>query len=80
RSEESLLVAMERAGIIAPSSCRSGVCGACRSRVVNGKAFIPFPGRRAADSEYNYVNTCVTFPISDLTLQVPVHYYDNLLG
>lgn len=80
RSDESLLVAMERAGIIAPSSCRSGVCGACRSRVVSGKVFIPFPGRRAADSEYNYVNTCVTFPISDLTLQVPVHDYANMLG
>lgn len=62
RSDESLLVAMERAGIVAPSSCRVGVC---RSRVVDGKVFIPFPGRRAADSEYNYVNTCVTFPISD---------------
>lgn len=80
RSDESLLVAMERAGIIAPSSCRSGVCGACRSYVAKGKVFIPFPGRRKADEDYGYVNTCVTFPIEDLTLEVPVHDYANQLG
>lgn len=79
RSDESLLVAMERAGIIAPSSCRSGICGACRSRVVKGKAFVPFPGRRKADQEYGYVYTCVSFPIEDLTLEVPVHDLANSL-
>lgn len=81
-ANESLLVALERAGIVAPSMCRSGVCSACRSRLVSGKAFIPaeFDHRRAADAEFGYLNTCVSYPISDLTLEVPVHDYANQFG
>lgn len=75
RADESILIALERAGIIAPSACRSGVCGACRSRVLQGTTFTPaeLDGRRAADKKYGYVYTCVTYPTSDLSIEVPVH-------
>ena len=81
-ANESLLVALERAGIVAPSLCRSGICSACRSHIVKGTAFIPreLDHRRGADKEFNYVNTCVTYPISNLTLEVPVHDYANQFG
>lgn len=81
RASESLLIALERAGIVAPSLCRSGVCSACRSRVVTGQAFVPaeFDHRRGADHDFGYVNTCVAYPVSDLTLEVPVHDYANQL-
>ena len=37
RADEPILVALERAGIKAPSRCRSGECGWCRSKLVSGE-------------------------------------------
>ncbi len=75
-ANEPLLVAMERAGIKAPSRCRSGQCGWCRSRLLSGECYIPEEndGRRWADREYGYVHPCATFPVSDVTLEVPGEY------
>jgi dimethylamine monooxygenase subunit B len=36
-AEETLLEALERAGVAAPSLCRSGVCGECRAPVSGGR-------------------------------------------
>jgi dimethylamine monooxygenase subunit B len=36
-AEETLLEALERAGVAAPSLCRSGVCGECRAPVSSGR-------------------------------------------
>ena len=73
---EPLLVALERAGIKAPSRCRSGQCGWCRSRLLSGEIYAPAEndGRRWADREYGYVHPCATFPVSDVTLEVPGEY------
>ena len=74
RSTETLLVAMERAGIKAPSKCRSGVCGFCHSRVISGD-YILAPGkhdyRRKADIKFGYIHPCCTYPISDMEIDVP---------
>lgn len=40
-ANETLLSAMERSGIHAPSKCRSGECGFCHSRLVSGDVYIP---------------------------------------
>ncbi len=82
QSNESILVAMERAGITAPSLCRSGECGVCRSRLISGKVFSPeiIDGRRVADSEYGYIHTCASFPISDVSIEVPVHDLADQFG
>lgn len=82
QANESLLIALERAGIVARSLCRSGVCSACRSQVVDGQIFTPaeLDHRQAADREFSYVNTCVAYPLSDLTIKVPVHDYANQFG
>ena len=71
-ADEPLLVAIERAGISAPSRCRSGECGWCRSKLVSGRVFIPekTDGRRAADVDYNYVHPCASFPLSDIVIEV----------
>ena len=71
-ADEALLVAIERAGISAPSRCRSGECGWCRSKLVSGSVFIPekTDGRRAADVDFNYIHPCSSFPTSDLTIEV----------
>ena len=72
-ADEPLLVAIERAGISAPSRCRSGECGWCRSKLVSGKVFIPekTDGRRAADIDFNYIHPCSSFPASDITIEIP---------
>ena len=76
KADEPVLVAMERAGIKAPSRCRSGECGWCRSRLLAGSVFIPKDNelRRWADVEYGYIHPCSSFATSDLTLEVPGEY------
>ncbi len=71
-SEESLLVALEREGISAPSLCRSGECGFCRSRLLQGNVFIPqgTDYRKLADSSYGIIHPCVSYPMSNLTLEI----------
>ena len=76
-ANEPLLVAIERAGIKAPSRCRSGECGWCRSRLISGEVFIPeeTDGRRWADKQSGEIHPCASFPIADLVLVVPGEYY-----
>ena len=76
KASESVLVAIERAGIKAPSRCRSGECGWCRSRLISGEYYAPKEneGRRWADIKYNYIHPCSTFPLSDMVLEVPGEY------
>ena len=75
-AEEPVLVAVERAGIKAPSRCRSGECGWCRSKLISGTVFIPEENelRRWADVHYGYIHPCCSFPTSDLTVEVPGEY------
>lgn len=69
RAGESLLQSLERAGAAHASSCRNGVCGTCRERLVSGEVFAaPGYAPRPTDTEGGYIHTCVCFPVSDLTL------------
>ena len=69
----SLLRAMEAAGIAAPNQCRSGKCGWCHAQLVSGDVYTPesVDGRRMADKEYGYIHPCISFPLSDVVLDVP---------
>lgn len=73
---ETLLVAMERAGLNAPSKCRAGGCGFCHSKLIKGDYVIAAnrDGRRGADKKFNYIHPCVTYPKSDMEIDVPVAY------
>lgn len=72
-ADDTLLVAMEKNGISAPSRCRSGVCGFCHSQLVSGEVYVPksVDGRRMADLKYGYIHPCCTFPLSDIVMDVP---------
>ena len=72
RADEPVLTAIERAGIAAPSRCRSGECGWCRSRLLSGEVFIPasMDGRRLADDEAGYIHPCSTWALSDLEIEI----------
>jgi len=73
RATETVLVAMERANLAAPSQCRSGECGFCRSLLLSGEVFVvpESDGRRAADKEFGYFHPCSSYPLSDLEVKVP---------
>lgn len=73
RADEPILCAIERAGIKIPSSCRSGVCGWCRTRVVEGNTYNPEKNenRRKGDVILGYIHPCASFALSDLVLEIP---------
>ena len=77
KSVEPLLVAFERAGIKAPSRCRSGECGWCRSKLVSGDVYVveATDGRRAADKKSNTIHPCASYPLSDCVVEVPGEYW-----
>lgn len=72
KATETVLVALERAGVEAPSRCRSGECGWCRSRLDTGEVFIQrsTDARRMADRANGYIHPCCCYPLSDLTIEI----------
>ncbi len=70
RAGEPLIVALERAGLIVPSLCRSGECSLCRTKIVKGSTFMPDRAAvRESDRWYNYVHSCMAYPLSDLEIR-----------
>ncbi|MDR1421641.1 MAG: FAD-dependent oxidoreductase [Coriobacteriales bacterium] len=68
---ESILFALEKAGITKKNHCRSGECGVCRSRLMDGEVFHPgLASLRKSDMRYGYIHPCVTYPAGDLTLLI----------
>jgi glycine betaine catabolism B len=69
---ETILVALERAGLEPPSRCRSGECGWCRARLIRGDVFISpmHDGRRIADTKFQWVHPCSSYPLTNLELRV----------
>lgn len=72
-ANETILTALERAGIAGPNRCRGGVCGWCRSKLVSGDVFIPedTDGRRQADKVWGYIHPCASFAVTDISIDVP---------
>lgn len=69
---ETVLTAMERAGINAPSKCRAGGCGYCHSRLIDGKYSIAGADkRRLADAKFCFIHPCCTYPDTDMEIEVP---------
>ncbi len=73
-NNETLITALERAGIPAVVRCRNGSCGFCHSRVVDGNYYIAKENdfRRLADRKFNYIHPCSTYPESDMTIDIPI--------
>jgi ferredoxin-NADP reductase len=69
---ETVLVALERAGLAPPSECRSGECGFCRAQLLSGDVYISHDsdGRRAADKQFGAIHPCSSYPISDLEVLI----------
>ena len=74
RNDETIITAMERAGIPALVRCRNGVCGFCHSRFIKGDYFIAKENdfRRSADVKFDYIHPCSTYPESDMEIEIPI--------
>lgn len=72
KADESLIWALEAAGIKAPTHCRSGECGWCHSRLISGNVYVPADadGRRMGDKKFGWIHPCASFPLSDIELEV----------
>lgn len=71
RAGESLMGALERAGIVVPTVCRTGACSACRAHMVEGEVFMPdTPGLREVDGQRGYVHLCVAYPLGDVRVRL----------
>ncbi len=76
KENETLLVAMEKAGINAPNRCRAGGCGWCHSRWIKGEYVVATnrDKRRAADLKFGFIHPCITYPKQDMEIEVPKAY------
>jgi ferredoxin-NADP reductase len=66
--DQTMLEAAESCGAGIPSLCRSGVCGTCRTRVVDGQTDCRSTVLTAQDINDGYVLPCVTYVMSDCTV------------
>jgi glycine betaine catabolism B len=72
KSGEPLLNSLERNKLAVDNLCRSGECGACRTRLVDGEVYMPPTVTvRKADLAFGYIHPCMSYPISDLTIRLP---------
>lgn len=67
-STETVLVAMERAGLAPEARCRSGHCGFCQSKLTEGHVFVP--SRWQTSTTDNLIHPCCSFPLSDLVIEM----------
>jgi ferredoxin len=72
-ADQTLLVAMERAGIAWPSSCRNGTCRTCIGQLASGavRYNIEWPGLSLDEKQDRFVLPCVAFACSPLALYRP---------
>lgn len=67
---QTLLDAADAHGLAIPSLCRAGVCGTCRTRVVEGQVECDGGILDAEDRAAGYVLACVASPRSDCVIEV----------
>ncbi len=67
---QTLLDAAEANGLDIPSLCRAGVCGTCRTRVLEGDVRCDGGVLDDADRESGYVLACVASPRTDCVIEV----------
>ncbi len=71
RAGESLLSALERAGVVVPALCRCGECSMCRVKLLSGRVFEPRGVLlRKSDRACGYIHSCAAYPLSDLEIML----------
>jgi ferredoxin len=71
---ETLLQAMERAGIAVPNSCRNGTCRTCLCRLEAGSVryLVEWPGLSIDEKRAGWILPCVAVAQEDVVVEQPV--------
>ena len=72
KGNETLINSMEKNRVKTLVHCTVGVCGFCRSKLVKGNVLTENTFLRAADKDYYYIHPCVTYPLSDVIIEIPI--------
>lgn len=68
---EPLMISLERAGITIPTSCRSGECSLCRTKLLSGEVFQPSGVKvRKSDRQFGYIHACMAYPLRNLEIML----------
>jgi len=68
-NQQSILEQAEDAGLILPYSCRAGMCGRCKVKLVDGKVEqLATDGLTEEEIEQGYILICSCIPKSDVTI------------
>jgi ferredoxin-NADP reductase len=67
---QTLLEAAEAVAVEIPNSCRAGVCGTCKTRVVSGEVECEADAMDESDREQGFVFPCVAWAKGDCVLEV----------
>ena len=71
RSDQTLMQAVERAGIFIDAGCRSGVCGWCECSLLSGAVFVPESRKQEEIERIGRIHPCVSYPLSDVVIELP---------
>jgi ferredoxin len=70
RADQTILEAAEAGGFPIPFSCRQGMCGTCRSKLVAGRVDMKHAGGiRQRQIDLGFILPCCSRPLSDVTLE-----------
>ena len=69
---ETLIESMEKGRVKTLVHCTVGECGFCRSKLLSGEVKTENASVRIKDQENKYIHPCVTYPLSDVTIEIPI--------
>lgn len=72
REDETILEALEKAGLQPSADCRTGICGLCGATLVSGKIMLASDeeGTRKVRERYSTIHPCCSYPCSDMEIVV----------
>jgi ferredoxin-NADP reductase len=72
REDETILTALEKAGLKPAANCRSSICGFCSSILVSGSYILATDeqGERTMDVRFGTLHPCCSYPRSDMEMVV----------
>ncbi len=69
KAGEPLMNTLERFKIILETSCRSGECSLCRTKLLSGKVFHPSSVKlRKSDRAFGFIHPCMAYPLENLEI------------
>ena len=69
-NNKTLLESIEENNLYVPNRCHIGICGLCKTKLVNGKIKVVNDRRNINDIENNLICPCSTYPLSDVEIRI----------